>query len=320
MGVFVGKKRYIIWFTKVISALLSFILIWCGIQPFFVPKYLDDSAASVEGYSFLKNNSLDVLFLGASQMFCTVDAKKLTDEYGISSYDFGASLQSLSITPYYLQEALKTQNPKLVMVEVCTVFDSETEINQKVLSMNYSPTRISCNKFHSIKNLQSGGITKAFQYTFAPLALYHHRWRNMTIFDLDFEFEPEKYIDLSQRGFLARDHIEKCEILYYTNDLSLKNIPTENVKSILELSDLCKRNIIDIVFFKAPVPNWTKGDSLSVKKLMDEYNLVFVDLNDYLEEIGINKSTDFYNKEHLNVNGAGKTTDYLAKIIPQYLH
>lgn len=314
------KNRYVNWTLKLSSALLSFILIWCGIQPFFVPKYLDDSAASVEGYSYMKNNSIDVLFLGASQMFCTVDARKLTDEYGIRSYDYGASLQSLCITPYYLQEALKTQRPKLVMVEVCSIFDSETEINEKSLSINYSPMSISCDKFQSIVKLQNGGISKGFQYTFAPLTLYHYRWRNMTIFDVDFVFEPEQYIDLSQRGFLARDHIEKCKILYYTGDSSLKTIPTENVKSILELSDLCKSQGVNIVYFKAPVPNWTKGDSLSVKQLMKEHNLEFVDLNDSLEEIGIKENVDFYNKEHLNIYGAEKTTDYLAKLLPQYIH
>ena len=52
---------------------------------------------------------------------------------------------------------------------------------------------------------------------------------------------------------------------------------------------------------------------------MDEYGLEYLELNEALEEIGIDPTTDFYNKNHLNTSGAGKTTDYLSEILKQYL-
>ncbi len=116
------KKKYIRGPLKVLSFAVCFAAIFLLLQPFFVPKFQRDSTSIVNGFYKLEEDSLDVLFLGASQMFCGVNAQKLTEEYGISSYDFGASAQSLNITDYYLREALKTQKPKLVMVEVCAAF------------------------------------------------------------------------------------------------------------------------------------------------------------------------------------------------------
>lgn len=319
------KNRYIKWTLKLLSALLSFILVWCGIQPFFVPKYIGDSTTIVKGYSYLEKNSIDVLFLGASQMFCGIDSGKLTDEYNIKSYDYGASSQPMTVTSYYLSEALKTQSPKLIMVEVCEIFSSKRDVTDKKLAWNYNPMSPSLLKFQSVSSVLDDRI-KAVEYSFSPLLLYHDRWstindkRNGGEHDIDFVLYPEKYIDFSARGFLARNHIEKKEIAFFKRYNYANTIPKENEDAIMMMNQTCKKNNIELVFIKVPVSNWTKGDSLSVKQLMDENGLKFIDLNDYLKEIGINGDTDFYNENHLNMKGARKTTDYLAKIIPQYLH
>ena len=319
------KNRFIKWSLKILSALLSFCLIFVAIQPFFVPKYLEESTVIVKGYSLLNNNSIDVLFLGASQTFYAVDAGKLTNEYNISSYDFASTSQRITITPYYLSEALKTQNPKLAMVEVCHIFDSNQSIDTKVLSWNYSPTPPSILKYQSVYNVLDGDAIKAFEYTYVPLLLYHDRWSSINDkrhggeHDIDFVFHPENYIDSSSRGFIAHDRIEKREIVFEKSDNSLKNIPAENVNAIHIIKEICSKNNIELVFFKAPASNWTQGESQSVKQFMRENKLIFVDLNDYLKEIGINGEMDFFDKKHLNNSGAEKTTDYLAKIIPQYI-
>lgn len=319
------KNRFLKWSLKIVSALISFCLIFVAIQPFFVPKYFGESTVIVSGYSFLKKDSIDVLFLGSSQMFFAVDAGKLTNEYNISSYDFAATSQPITITPYYLSEALKTQKPKLVMVEICPVFDSKQYIKPKTLSWSYSPTPPSLLKFQSVYNVLDGDAIKAFEYTYAPLLLYHDRWssiddkRHGGEHDIDFIFHPEDYIDSSSRGFIAHDRIEKRDIVFEKSDNSLKNIPTENVDAIKTIKEICSKNNIKLVFFKAPASNWTLGESQSVKQFMRENKLIFVDLNDYLKEIGINGKTDFFDEKHLNNSGAEKTTNYLAKIIPRYI-
>lgn len=319
------KNKFLIWTLKFLSAVISFLLIFFFAQPFFIPKYLEDSTTIVKGYSYLEKDSIDVLFLGSSQMFCTVDSGKLSDEYGISSYDFGASGQTMSITPYYFDEAIKTQSPKLIMVEVCQIFATNKQISKQTLSWNYNPTDISTEKFFSLDSILSGDKIEAFKYTYAPLLLYHDRWSTLgdknskSKNDIDFVIHPEKYINFSSRGFLARDNVEPHKIAFYENDLTEKEIPEESKNAISYIAEQCKKNGIRLVFFKAPVSDWTKGDCNSVKSYMTESGIEYIDLNESLEIVGIDGNTDFYNIGHLNTSGAEKTTDYLATILLDYL-
>ena len=48
---------------------------------------------------------------------------------------------------------------------------------------------------------------------------------------------------------------------------------------------------------------------------MEKNNLSFIELNDHLEEIGIDGKTDFADELHLNESGAEKTTDFIAKYL-----
>ena len=54
-----------------------------------------------------------ILFLFSSVFNTAV----LYEEYGIAAFDLGGSIQPFWNTYYYLKEALKTQNPKVVAIE-----------------------------------------------------------------------------------------------------------------------------------------------------------------------------------------------------------
>ena len=65
-----------------------------------------------------KKDSIDVLFLGSSRIFCNVRTGILWDEYGIASYDLGGAETTMMSSFYHLSEALKTQHPEVVVLEV----------------------------------------------------------------------------------------------------------------------------------------------------------------------------------------------------------
>lgn len=308
---------------KIISAVISFLVLSIILQPFFVPKFIDDSTTIVKGYSYLEENSIDVLFLGASQMFCSVDAGRLSSEYNIKAYDFGASGQPLSTTYFYLREALKSQSPQLILVEVCEIFKPNTEYEYSLVR-NYSPMNCSFDKFKSLY-LVSGDFSRAFTDTFVPLTTFHDRWKTLNDAqlggqnDIEYVIFPDRFVNVSNRGYLARDSIEKHEVAFFKHDYTERELPEDSKKAIDNIVEECKKKNIELVFFKAPVSNWTKGDSNSVKTYMKSQRLKFIDLNEKIRDIGINSDYDFYDDRHLNSNGAKKTTDYLAPILMQYL-
>ena len=77
-----------------------------------------DTTRKVEGFYAEEENSLDFVFVGSSQMFTTVVPAVLWEEYGMTSYDFGANEQPMYLSYYYIKEALKYQNPKAIVLEV----------------------------------------------------------------------------------------------------------------------------------------------------------------------------------------------------------
>ena len=105
---------------KSIIKTIAFLLI------LFTSLYFTDSALRLKSsdgiYSLKKfyeqdENSIDVLILGSSHAFENFNTGVLWEEQGIASYVLGGSWQPVWNTYYYLKEALKTQKPKLIILE-----------------------------------------------------------------------------------------------------------------------------------------------------------------------------------------------------------
>ncbi len=319
------RVRYLL---KVLFAIISFVLIFCFLQPFFVPKFIKKNAETtvlINEYFHLDKNCIDVLFLGSSQMFRTVDSTRLNDKYHINACNFGASGQTMSITPYYFDEAIKTQSPKLIAVEVGCIFIKSSELTEKEIAWNYASTPLTDEKISSLEQTLGNKI-KAYEHAFLPLLIYHDRWRTLgengkpeSQYDIDYVLNPEKYNSLYPRGFVYSDTVNKVSYDFNSTDTTLKSIPNESKAAIEYLSRECREKNIKLIFFKAPAPIWTRGECESVKKYLRKYNLDYLDLNEYSDVISIDDNTDFSDEKHLNTSGATKTTDYLAGILSKYL-
>ena len=279
------------------------------LQSIFLPP--NESMAIVKGFYDLEKNSIDVLFLGPSQSYFSVNAQKLTNEYGIPSYDFGASSQELITTYYYLQEALKTQNPKVVMVEICQFFYADEEFAERPkdnrIVWNYSAMHFSFAKYRSLYERFHHDFWAATQFCFLPIMVYHSNWVSL----------PESSSNFTvNRGYLAVDTNMPLTLAYTGEDEGEeKEIPRITCQAITNIVDLCSAKGIEVIFFKSPVSTWTRNDSKTVKSYMQEQGLVYLELNDYLDQIGIDPAADFYNEWHLNVFGANKTTDFIAQYL-----
>ena len=313
---------------KVLIAIISFVLIFCFVQPFFVPKFIEMNAETtilINNYSNLDNNSIDVLFLGSSQMFRTVDSARLNNIYHIRACNYGASGQSMSITPYYFDEALKTQTPKLIVVEVGCVFIKNSELTSKEIAWNYAPTPITNEKIKSLEQIL-GSKQKAYEHTFLPLLVYHDRWRTLgekdsekNKYDIDYVLNPEKFNSLYPYGFVYSLKVKAVNYDFENTDTSLTAIPEESKAAIKYLDEECRKRKINLLFFKSPAPIWTRGECESVKQYFKGQKLDYIDLNERCDDLLLNDSTDFSDEKHLNTYGATKTTDYIAKeILPAY--
>ncbi len=80
----------------------------------------------MDAFRNLEEDSLDILVLGSSHAYVDINPAVLWSEYGIAAYDLCGSNQPMWNTYYYLKEALKTQTPKVVVLEAyCVSLDLE---------------------------------------------------------------------------------------------------------------------------------------------------------------------------------------------------
>jgi len=311
------KNMIIKWILKAGSFIAAFCTVFYLLQSLLIPKYRSDGTIFVSEYFELDKDSIDVLFLGSSQITCGIDTPRLSSYYGIPAYNFCASGSSFEIEEYYLKKALETQSPKLVMADVGNIFISDEELTSDLqMSYFYSPMPLDKYKIESLYEVSGGDIGTVFSYSF-PLFLYSSRWKELTIDDIIF-YLKYKYYNVG--GFLRRDYKMPVTLAYYSvDDGEEKEITDRKKRAIDSISTLCEDNGIQLIFIKVVSPTWTRTESRILTEYMAEHSLECIDMNEYIEEIGIDPEQDFRDMLHLNIYGAEKTTDFLAEIIQEKL-
>ena len=86
---------------------LVFFSILFGVSRFFL-RFLRPSNNHEYFYS-IPENSIDVVFVGSSHSFCCFSPVELYDRYGISSYNFSSSNQSMLASYLWAKEAYDYQ-------------------------------------------------------------------------------------------------------------------------------------------------------------------------------------------------------------------
>ena len=107
----------------------------------------EDGIEGIQQFYKQKEDSIDVLCLGSSHMFVDVNTAVLWDEYGIAAYDLGGTIQPLWNTYFYMKEALKTQTPKLIVLDCYTAtlteeYQEESGMIKNTFGMKFSKNKI----------------------------------------------------------------------------------------------------------------------------------------------------------------------------------
>ena len=87
-----------------------------------------NEAEQVYPYYDEPKKSLDVVFLGSSHVMCGIYPMELYREYGITAYDYTSSALVLPQAYYQVVEALKTQTPKVLVLDVSGVVYDNVKI------------------------------------------------------------------------------------------------------------------------------------------------------------------------------------------------
>ena len=289
--------------------LLAGLIVFAALQKVFVPKYPGDVSSIVAGFYELEENSLDAVFLGASQMFCSLNPQVI-EQYGISSYDFGGSSQHIAASYLYAREALKTQKPHIILCDVCTLLIEPDPDDPTWISWSYDTLPFSADKVKSLYRALNGDLARTISYSF-PLLQYHSRWSQLS--GNDFLWFYTKHPN-DTRGFLDRPGTTEISLNYEYSELGeLIPIPEQNCEVLRQLADLCAAHDARLILYKSPSETWTKDMTASVQSAADALNLDFLNTMEHLDEIDFDAGTDFSDGAHLNGSGAAKVSAWVGQ-------
>ena len=235
-----------------------------------------DTTRKVEGFYAEEKNSLDFVFVGSSQMFTSVVPAVLWEEYGITSYDFGANEQPMYLSYYYIKEAIKYQDPKAIVLEV-SYCNAPEYTHEGVHHINLDDLRMGKTKLEAIFDIIPAG--ERWPYIF-ELAKYHDTWTTLDQHSLEYitanKHNPYKGYTPSLDGFADGGTFNE-EIAKVTEKSELAELSVTYMEKIIAL---CKEENVDLVFLKTPNDHiQNQPDYNAVGDIAERHNIPYLDLN-----------------------------------------
>ena len=302
-------RRNIEIFLRILLALALFCGCFYVVDTTLEFKYDDGVTPMSDFYSF-PEDSIDVLLLGSSHMGVNVDTTILCNDYGIGAYKLWGATQPVWNSYYNLAEALKTQHPKVVVLEeLCLSHDVEYYEYANAVK-NTMGLRWSRNKVEAIF---ASYEPKDRLNAFFPLSQYHSRYAELTEEDFHSYFWDNRLSEHNTRDWNAvRPMPEPSE----TTDR--QPVGEKQMTYLKKILYLCKKNNIPLLVMKAPysAPEAEKARLNTVNDYLKEEGIPVLDCLTNFREYGFDYATDFGDTAgHLNSTGCAK----LTAILGQYL-
>ncbi len=290
------------------------ILLFNGVSELLCRKTLGGSwnhTKKISGFYNEPENEFDVMFFGSSNTYCSFSPLIIYEKTGIKSYVFASQQQPTWATYTYIKEALKTQKPSLVVLDIL-MFAGELDYYDD--GVNYSfmdDIPLSFNKVELALASAEGYDSISLLFN---VIKYHSRWTELKETDYDFDRgEVRDYL----RGHVIVKNEFKEVVLPATDVTELTPITEKNEKYLRRIVDLCESEGVELLLVKTPSNATPEEAKLYnyVWSIAEELNVNYVDFNDFYGEINIDINVDFYDDSHLNFRGAVKFSEYFGNYL-----
>lgn len=294
--------------VKIIAFLLVLALCYAAVDRVLMIK--TDDMTSMSKLRALPKDTVDVLMVGSSHVGMNIDNQRIFDETGIASYDLWVGMQPLWSSYYYLNEALKHQSPKVVMVDVFLCGTTADYSSQEVALKNIEMLPFGLNKlkaaFAAFETWQDS------LEAFWGMPYYHARYDELTLAD----FSGNDTDDLSLAvPSQAEGVVNALNILDYDAITDTLPLTEKNQKYLEKLIALCRQNDIELVLIVSPY-GASEEECMrlnSVEQLAAENGVTMLNfLKDWDTQV-IDPLTDFYDIGHLNNQGIARFSTLIGQ-------
>ena len=321
-------KGYLLRAVKLLCFILA-VGICTGVLQEYVLCHADHNRERVKGFYCEDVDSLDVVYLGASEVYSDIAPGYSYHRDGITSYIFATQANSMLNYKSQLKNVLSRQKDALIVIELNgAVYEDDEDVTKEANLRNYSDNvPLDLTKAEWIaRNIKDNQL----EYVF-PIMKYHGVWS-----DLGAE---EKYrktiIDDKQRGYNYLKGIVNWPVLFKSPQKSLNSTlaaSRDKKQPITELSETALRDLLEycrsekltnVVFARFPhivtertFERFERGNT--VGDIVAEYGFDYLNYERDIAQIGLDENKDFYNPDHLNVYGQQKFTAFLTDHLKEH--
>lgn len=297
-------------FFKVILILILVLLI-CVAGIVFIGKFLERPLQV-----YYEEPCPDGVWFGTSATYRYWMAPEAYMQEGITIYSYTAGAFSGFAYKYFISDLLKHQDPKMIIIEMRPFAQPEDRRTDHVqIALDYMPFSIDKYK------LLAEYLAYAQKYDM-PIAKNPKNY-------LPVQFRSDKTLEIVEghivkhsiyKGFLISNETDKTtpyDKKPYVNGVA--DLPFDGNEDFIELLDYCDTLDCKVIFVATPITgnlhkqrclNW-----MSEKATDRGYDVINFNTQDYVDAMGLDPRTDFYNSRHTNIKGAYKFTSYAAKLL-----
>ncbi len=301
-----SKKRFLVRaliFVAIFAVILYFV---CSVLSF---KY-QDGILTLENYYDLPSDTVDVLMLGSSHIGVNVDNGMMFEKYGIASYSCWGAMQPIWNTYYYLEECLKTQTPKAVVLDVYGATYERDYLEYSYAAKNTLALPFSMEKYEAVNVTTTESNRSAL---LLGLPAYHSRYAEINASDFEYFFW-NRHTDI-QTIESSGDLVYPTEIMDTSLVSGAEELTPKSEEYLRKTLELCKSHGIPAKLIASPfaLTELEQRRFNRIREIASEYGFEFTNYNDSYKSLGIDPEKDYRDEAHLNDSGIAKYTAALAR-------
>lgn len=269
-----------------------------------------------------EENTVDCIYFGSSATQRGWVVPAAFHDEGVASYAMSCGTQPFVLTRYLMEEALKTQNPKLFIIELRGIAKSPDDLWDVSVRRMLDNMKMSSTKLHAIDAVVEyasqgdNGVDQTKLSYYFPLLKYHSRWNPSK--------QPHYGGADQYKGYAVEPKVTFKVTEIFPLEYSKANVQpidsaTEEV--LVSLLDYCDSIDSKVLFIISPYEASEAGmGKINYAKSIIEgrgYEVLNCLPENVREEIGLNNRTCYYNREHLNMYGSIKYTRWLSQYIKE---
>lgn len=269
-----------------------------------------DYGAVWRDYLAEEPDSMDYLYLGSSYAYCDISPAAIEQSTGLTGYCMAGPEQTMGISYWYLRECLKTQSPRVLMIESTALHFKEyqdyTQVNLAYMPMGVN--RIAAAFTVAEPELRTGILF--------DLYFYHDRWREVSLSEVRDGLLPVQPSGL--RGFTPVDGVaENMDKAPFVRQPQSQDVYEKNLGWLKKIVALClDEQITPVVIFHptySQLPDEWHERMAQDMAAMD--GVLYFDLSRSAERIGLDPLTDYFDAGHLNEGGAVQFSAWLGEFM-----